>query len=1633
MATLQTQVNEGQKKWETGIDLTSTTTVTEYLKFKLLEYEYYNFKDDDLWEQFKEDFKAVTEEILKGCSQPTIRKLRTFLRHQGVWIAKDKHITVARSLYNTLHEEDQAQWSKEDILEHIKTNGPFNSYKLNKESGITIDLSVNPSKHTSIIDQDEAGTMDQDEAGTMDRDESGATDAMQSKNYGKELANLAKLYTADAKYSGENDNFDYKLTIFLDLCGKASIPSPGLTQAYSTMLKGLALDHYYTNLKNNPVGVPFNQLCNATRNYFEGPEYKRSVLQQWNAISLQTTIDTNTGKSMVDCLQLLIKELRHLQHGLDNNLKTDEFLHNKLITACQGLDACKYACYKPADTLAGLINDLRSSITTYETPNPQSSTQVFQNEPDPGITQAYFTDRRYHRQNQYRSNYPRNNLSSTSINYPARRHPNVYPRKRTNHKCFVCDKEGCWSTRHTQEEREKSKKKFDNQINQYILDYEGDDDDEEGFDRGMEMEALIIDFDSDDQEQGPNSEAFLTTFGAFTDDQAFDTTTVLADRSFAHAIAPATTPVVPVTIHTDQDPFAYIATPERYTSKEFFGIMIDTGASKKSTAGYGQYLAYKKTTPVDVNIDTTYAGAVNVQFGIGSTASIGSISVDTPIGVVNFHIVKADTPFLLCLADMDSLQAYYNNVTDALVTPSVTLPVTRRFGHPFLIWGETLKTYIQQSFEYNPCYLTTVEIQRLHRRFGHPSAEKLHKVLERSGHDDVDKKAIDHLTKFCSFCQKYGRSPGRFKFTLREDLDFNHSIFVDIMYINGNPVLHIIDEATRYQAARWLQNVSAKHTWDILRACWIDTYVGPPEFVVHDAGKNFVSKEFQQYATSMAISTKAVPVEAHWSVGLIERAHPALRRAYQIITEECQDIRKDLALQMAVKAVNDTAGPDGLVPTLLVYGAYPRMSNLDPPAPSVTERAKAIRKAMAEVRKIRAVKAVNDALNHRNGPVTTPVHGLPLNSEVLVWREGDTGQSGKWTGPYTLLAMDGETCQVQLRSGPVSFRSTVVKPYLRSESDLEPEVPQSMDATETQEPLNSAPAHRRSNRLRKQPEVQEPDQPTKSYQLRRGPSRPGKNTVPADVTVHLQNLLEPRFTNSRRTEVNGLLEKGVFAVVTEDSVPYNTRIFNSRFVDEIKHPGTDKAFEKSRLVVQAYNDQGKNLVLTQSPTIQRVSQRIILALAPSLQQKSAALYLRDISQAYVQSNTRLSRDIFIRPPPEIGLRPGTILQVLKPLYGVPEAGNHWFSTYHRHHINQLQMDQSTYDPCLLHTSTKGFGIVGLQTDDTLFLADPIFANAEEAELKKAKFLAKDREELTVDHPIKFNGGKITLQHNGQITLTQERQAQNLRTITDQPTDLTSSRGEIRKAVDLKDQYVAQRARGAYVATVCQPEAAFDLSFAAQVTDPQKENINYLNKRIQWQIDNPLRGLTFTPLDLESLSLVVFTDASFANNRDLSSQIGFVIVLTDRNQSANIVHWSSIKCKRITRSVLASELYALAHGFDIGVAIKTTIQNILQSKQLPLVLCTDSKSLYECLVKLGTTQEKRLIVDLICLRQSYERREIAEIKWIEGGSNPADAMTKSKPCQALKTLIDTNRLDLQVTEWVERDGEETDGIRSDIIL
>ena len=106
---------------------------------------------------------------------------------------------------------------------------------------------------------------------------------------------------------------------------------------------------------------------------------------------------------------------------------------------------------------------------------------------------------------------------------------------------------------------------------------------------------------------------------------------------------------------------------------------------------------------------------------------------------------------------------------------------------------------------------------------------------------------------------------------------------------------------------------------------------------------------------------------------------------------------------------------------------------------------------------------------------------------------------------------------------------------------------------------------------------------------------------------------------------------------------------------------------------------------------------------------------------------------------------------------------------------------------------------------------------------------------------------------------------------------------------LKAHFVAQRARGTYVATMSQPEASFALSQTAQATQPTTDDVKSLNKCLAWQISNKKNGIKFVKLDIKSIKVVVFTDSAFAKNTDYLSQICFVIVLADDKNHANLVH------------------------------------------------------------------------------------------------------------------------------------------------
>jgi hypothetical protein len=111
-------------------------------------------------------------------------------------------------------------------------------------------------------------------------------------------------------------------------------------------------------------------------------------------------------------------------------------------------------------------------------------------------------------------------------------------------------------------------------------------------------------------------------------------------------------------------------------------------------------------------------------------------------------------------------------------------------------------------------------------------------------------------------------------------------------------------------------------------------------------------------------------------------------------------------------------------------------------------------------------------------------------------------------------------------------------------------------------------------------------------------------------------------------------------------------------------------------------------------------------------------------------------------------------------------------------------------------------------------------------------MIKSREQLISDNSLKFNDTRIERIEDDTIYFRQETHIQDIRLIQSTETIVTNARDKVRIMLTSRDQYIAQRAREAYLASICQSEASFDLSHAAQFTEMSSDDINVLNKRLQ---------------------------------------------------------------------------------------------------------------------------------------------------------------------------------------------------------
>lgn len=996
------------------------------------------------------------------------------------------------------------------------------------------------------------------------------------------------------------------------------------------------------------------------------------------------------------------------------------------------------------------------------------------------------------------------------------------------------------------------------------------------------------------------------------------------------------------------------STFHRYRSDKFLGAACDTGAQKTVT---GNDQAQSYCNLVNMPFQPSPTNSVFV-FGDRVSHSIGTLNfiLPTPTGpkTITAHIVNISIPFLLGLDTLDRHGWNVLTVQNKLesVKDGWTMPLYRLRGHVFLRWPETFVNLFTRN-----------ELERMHLHFMHPSASKMFQLLHRAYPNKLQGDTLDILSdisKSCDVCQKYSLKPFTFTVRFPDDAVFNQRIAMDLMYLDGSPVLHVIDTGTNFSAAQFLSNSDTRTIWDTFITIWVNTYTGYPSHIHIDQGSSFNSAEWIELCRDASVKTTTTGTESHNSLGQGETYHAMLRRLYNKIRATTPNISKAMSLSTAIKVMNDTAGPNGLVPSLLLFGEMPRIPHVPQTSISPSDRHRAIHAARKEFEVITAKSRVQTALTHKP-PVAHKFRFAPGHA-VYVYREKEKC----WTGPHLVRSCDEKSVFVDLgeRTGARQFNLARVKPAkLPSISSL----------------------------LSKPPPLSEQNRQISRAELRRQHNSP--------LTFFTETIFphDPRsklFDEAKIKEIKGLIDRGTFQIILRRDAGEDPNIIPSRFVLAIKHKKNGQDIFRARFVVGGHKDRDNGHIVHSATNLKQTSIRLLLALASIF---GFELYSLDVTQAYLQSASQLRRKIFIKPD-ILNMDSDELLQLMKPIYGLTDSGDYWHETFRNHQERDLEMNKTIGDSSLFfkRISNRLVGLSGSYVDDILRAGTPSFLS-DSMKITSSKFNTKEPEKT----PLEFTGLLISGDSNKRKT-SHERYIERLEYLPESATyeDIRSARAKLSWVCNTR------------------PDICAAVSILSQVTDKTFENTTYklVNKVIKHLKATPNLGLVFPKLDIASVYLLVYSDAATNSGSDYKCQLGYIILLMDAYNRCSILQFSSHKSRRVTRSSLAGETIALADAFDNVFLLQHDLQRIL-GKQIPILMMTDSKLLFDVITGNKYTTEARLMVDIAAVREAYNQRTISNIALIERAYNIADPLTKITHSNILQNIMETGYLRHPISQYV----------------
>ena len=113
------------------------------------------------------------------------------------------------------------------------------------------------------------------------------------------------------------------------------------------------------------------------------------------------------------------------------------------------------------------------------------------------------------------------------------------------------------------------------------------------------------------------------------------------------------------------------------------------------------------------------------------------------------------------------------------------------------------------------------------------------------------------------------------------------------------------------------------------------------------------------------------------------------------------------------------------------------------------------------------------------------------------------------------------------------------------------------------------------------------------------------------------------------------------------------------------------------------------------------------------------------------------------------------------------------------------------------------------------------------------------------------------------------------------------------AASQEDLFTSLRGRLSWWPSSTRTDLSYYTAKLGQVRPDEcgKREINLLRKAIIILKEKNIQ-LTYPKLDHKTESFMVYKDAGFATNADMTSQLGFIVLMTDESKRCAILHWNS---------------------------------------------------------------------------------------------------------------------------------------------